>query len=369
MADTFIDLVDNKGQAQGVVANSLQNNGNLNIGRMRPFIAEDGQAYISSYKGYGDPKVAENWVLNQINTNALLRRDEWKQLDDVLIEVGRQRMGGIEDLISKGLVYNLGNAMGTTVLEWHDVSDGFEAIVSMDAVTRSKNDKVTFSHNYLPIPIIHSDYEINARTLATSRNMGNGVDTISAANAARKVKQTLEDMLFTNVTYSFGEKDARNRNSIYSYVNHPDRNQVTLSLAWTDPTKTPAQILADVQKMKAAALAALKFGPYQIYIPTAYDAVLDNDYNVAGQSVLTIRERLMKLDGITGIKVVDTLPANNVLLVQMTSDVVRLVRGMDLQNVEWGVEGNMITKYKVMTIQVPQIRSDGNGKSGVVHMA
>jgi hypothetical protein len=29
----------------------------------------------------------------------------------------------------------------------------------------------------------------------------------------------------------------------------------------------------------------------------------------------------------------------------------------------------MLTKYKVLTIQVPQIRSDQNGKCGIVHGA
>jgi hypothetical protein len=53
----------------------------------------------------------------------------------------------------------------------------------------------------------------------------------------------------------------------------------------------------------------------------------------------------------------------------MTPDVVRLVRGMGLQNVEWKSEGNFMTNYKVMTIQVPQIRSDQNGASGLVHMS
>lgn len=77
----------------------------------------------------------------------------------------------------------------------------------------------------------------------------------------------------------------------------------------------------------------------------------------------------MKISGILDVKVIDTLPADNVLLVQMTSDVVRLVRGMGLQNVEWQTEGNFITKYKVMTIQVPQIRADQNGNSGIVHLA
>ena len=66
---------------------------------------------------------------------------------------------------------------------------------------------------------------------------------------------------------------------------------------------------------------------------------------------------------------VNFLPANNVLLIQMTSDVVRLIRGMGIQAVQWDTEGKFITKYKVLTIQVPQIRSDQAGKSGVVHLA
>jgi len=357
------------GGAFGAMSKSiLDNHGNLNIGAMRPFIAEDGRAYITCYKG-GDPKVADSYVTNQINTNALLRRDEWKQLDDVLIEVGRTRLGGVQDLVDNGLVYNLNNAMGTTVLEWHDVNGTMEAIVSMDAKTRANNDRPVFGHNYLPIPIIHADYEIGTRELATSRNMGNGIDVLDAAMAARAVLQKLENMLFTNIDYGFGEKDARNRNKIYSYLNYPDRNQITLHAAWTDSGKTPAQILADVTAMKAAAVAKFKFGPYMLYIPTDYEGILDEDYSIAGQSLLTTRERIMKIANIKAIKVVDTLPSNNVLLVQMTSDNVRLVRGLGLQNVEWKSEGGMITNYKVMTIQVPQLRSDANGASGVVHLA
>ncbi len=56
-----------------------------------------------------------------------LRRDEWKQLDDAVLAISRQRLGGIEDLVSNGLVFGLGNAMGTTVLEYHDISDAMTA--------------------------------------------------------------------------------------------------------------------------------------------------------------------------------------------------------------------------------------------------
>lgn len=361
---TNVDLILN-GQAQGAMADKLVNGG-LNINRMKPFIAEDGNAYVTVFKG-GDPKKPENYSVAPVN-NATLRRDEWKTLDDAVMGVARYRLGGVQDLIDKGLTYNLGNPFGTTVLEWHDVSDSMEAALTMDGITRSSGDRPNFKHNYLPIPIIHVDYEINARVLAASRSMGNPLDTTSAESAARRVIEKLENMLFTDTTYSFGTKDERLRNTIYSYVNFPDRNLVNLSIDWDGSGITGALILQDVLEMKQASINAYHYGPWMLYIPTGYETVLDGDYDSTTPGT-TIRERILKIAGIQGIKVVDTLAANNVLLVQMTPNVVRLVRGTGLQNIQWGEEGNMVTKYKVMTIQVPQIRSDQNGHTGIVHLA
>lgn len=361
-----VDLLGNGG-GSGQVARMLLANGKLNPGTMRPFIGNDGNSYVTFYKG-GDPKKPTNYVTQRINSNATLRRDEWKALDESLLEVSRQRLGGVQDLIDSGLTYNLGNAMGTTVLEYHDISDAMEADLTMDGITRGKNDRPDFNYHYLPIPIIHVDYEINARELAASRNLGNPLDTIDAQTAARKVAEKLEQMLFTNTSYSFGEKGSNGRNTIYSYINHPDRNLVTLATHWDDSPITGALIIADVLAMKQASISDYHYGPWRLYIPTNYETVLDGDYDSTTPGT-TIRERIMKIAGITSIRVVDTLPADNVLLVQMTSDVVRLVRGMGIQNVEWKSEGNMVTNYKVMTIQVPQIRSDYNKRSGIVHLA
>jgi hypothetical protein len=375
--ETNVDMIVNKGngsfQANGLMANQVLNNGRLDIGMMRPFIDErTGKAYVTIYKG-GNPKSPASYITQALQTNAgTLRRDEWKQLDEALVMVSRYRLGGIQDLIDNGLVYNLGNAMGTTVLEWHDVSDSMSADVTMDGVTRSKGDRPVFQYNYLPIPIIHVDYEINARVLAASRNMGNPLDTTGAEAAARRVQEALENMLFTNTTYSFGEKDSRNLNTIYSYINHPDRCAVRLSIPWDHSAITAAGILQDVQDMKAALVAKFQYGPYMIYIPTAYERCLDDDYGIsqiATATQLTIRERILKLSNIKGIKVVDTLPNGNVLMVQMQPQTVRLIRGLPLQNVEWETEGKFISKFKVLTIQVPQIRSDQNNNCGIAHLS
>ncbi len=366
-----VDLITANG-ALGEIANKLAMSGRLDIGRMRPYIEQDGQTYVSVYVG-GDPKKEDAYRVLQINQAGTLRRDEWKQLDEAVLKVAESRLGGFQDLIDAGLVYNLGNAMGTTVLEYHDISDtDLSADITMDGITRAQGARPQFTTNYLPIPIVHADYEINARVLAASRNLGNPLDTTMAERAARKVQEKLELMLFGDTTYSYGG------GTIYSYMNFPSANTKTevasilgtnastILVPWneTDGTKIVQQVIA----MKQASLNDKFFGPWNLYIPPAYETILDEDYQVSGGKVITIRDRLMAISGIKNIRVIDFMPADTVLLVQMTSDVVRVVRGMGLQNVEWSTEGNMVTKYKVMTIQVPQIRADQEGKCGIVRV-
>ena len=369
MDEVYMDFITNNGQgnliAEGILANHFLAEGRLEPGSMRPYFSFDKKrkiwrSYVDVYKG-GDPSKISSYRAVPVQANAgTLRRDEWKQLDDAVLAISRTRLNGIQDLIDNNLVYTLGNALGTTVLEHHDVSDAMEAELTMDGATRGPGDRPVYGTNYIPLPIIHVDYEINARVLAASRRIGNPLDTTSAEMAARKVAEKLETMLFTSTSYAFGG------GTIYGYLNQPNRNTGSITAHWDHSSTTGAVIKNDVLQMKQASINAKHFGPWMLYVPTAYETALDDDYDTTTPGT-TIRERIMKIDGIKGVKVVDTLTADNVLLVHMTSDVVRLVRGMGIQNVEWQTEGKFITKYKVWTIQVPQVRSDQAGNSGIVH--
>ena len=351
-----------RNMAAGDVAAHITSNGCLDLGKLQPFIGNDGRSYVTVFKG-GDPKKIENYVsVHTPQINATLRRDEWKYLDEALLPEARSRLVGVQDLIDNGLTYVIGNGMGSTVLEYHDVSDAMEADLTMDGITRSRGDRPDFGVKYLPLPIIHVDFEINLRVLNASRTLGNALDTTAAEMATRKVAEKLEQMLFTNTSYSYGG------GTIYSYVNATNRNLVTLAQNWDASGKTGAEIIADVLSMKQASINDKHFGPWMLYIPTAYETVMDDDYDTTTPGT-TIRERILKIDGIKGVKVIDTLVANNVLLVEMRKETVRLVQGMGIQPIEWRTEGGLVTKYKVMTIQVPQIRADASGNSGIVHLS
>ena len=341
------------GQASpsGPVAQALLNS-NMNVSSLRPFINKRGNPAVTMMNNEGKP------VAKELNTNAVLRKDEWKVIDDKVQQVQRERLIGIDDLVNKGLTYNLTNPMGSTVLEFEKMDDPGSAQVDMDGINRGQNARPSYSTAYLPLPIVHSDFQFNSRVLANSRTRGESIDTTQSENATRRVAEELEKMLFTDTTYSFGT------GAIQSYVNHPDRMTEAI-VGWNASGKTGEDIVNDIKNMKQRMITNQFFGPYAIYIPTEYETVLDEDY--VSSYPKTIRQRIMEIANIDSIKVVDHLANGNVLMVQMTSNVVRLIDGMANTPVQWESQGGMALNFKVMSIRVPQIRSDINGSCGVVH--
>lgn len=306
--------------------------------------------------------LASGMNVNCLRTNATLLKDEWLVLDRAIIDVAQNRLRVYRDVIERGLVLALTNGLGKTVLESENVGDMRRAQVSMDGVTVGENDAVNYEVVGIPLPFIHKDYQISIRKLNASRNEGEALDTTQARLSTRKIAEEQELMLLngfgiTTATYT-----------IYGYTNFPQRNTVTLTKNWDDGTKTGAEILADVLAMKQALIDAKFFGPYALYIPTAYETPLDEDFSTAKGSD-TIRERILRVTSIDSVMVIDQMTANNVILVQLTEDVVRVIEGLPLTNVEWSSPGNMIFHFKIMTITVPQIRADQEGNSGIAHLA
>lgn len=337
----------------GVATRLIQNN--MNVNALRPWIGSDGNCYMTV-------NIAGKPAAIRVNAGtATLRKEEWIQYDTAIIREARIRLSGLNDLTSRGLVYNIANGLGKTVLESENLNDFMVAELSMDGLSRTQSDRGVFGMDYLPLPIIHSDYFINARALAASRNTGEAMDTTNAEQAARAVAEKMEDMLFNGASsYTYGA------GTIYGYCDFPNRNLFSTPANWDASGVTGADIIGQVIDMKQALINDRFYGPYVIYIPTAWETKLDEDYSTAkGEN--TIRDRILKIQGITDIKVVDKLAANNVLMVQLTTDVVRLVSGMEIAPIEWQEQGGMVLHYKVMGIKVPQIRSTQAGRCGIVH--
>jgi hypothetical protein len=103
-----------------------------------------------------------------------------------------------------------------------------------------------------------------------------------------------------------------------------------------------------------------------IYVPGDADVKLSGDFKA--NSDKTIRQRLLEVEGIADIRTADQLATSNVVMAQMTQDVVAWVQGEDLQTIQWDEYGGFQVNFKAFAIGVPLVRADIQNRSGVYHM-
>lgn len=342
------------GQAVGNVAATLMQN-NFDPRSLRPW-TENGRTYQTVVKN----GVAR--AVQVVNTPGALRKEDWLLLDSAIVKVAKERLKIVADLRSSGLQFTIPNGMSKTVLQTETQSDINEAEISMDGMRESQRDRPEFDLTNLPLPIIHKDFSFSARQIAASRNGGSPLDTSTAELAARRVAERVEQLtlgLSDPGSYSYGG------GTIYGLRNFPQRNTKTI----TSPEASgwvPSTTLGEVLDMKTQSQDDFMFGPWRIYHSTAWDRYMDDDYSSA-KGDNTLRERIVKVDGIQSVQTVDFLSGFDLIMVQQTSDTIRIVVGMEITTVQWETQGGMKLHFKVMAIMVPQIRADFNGNCGIVH--
>lgn len=302
--------------------------------------------------------LANGLNVNALRTNDVLGYDEWKAIDRTVLQAYQTRLVGVRDLLARNLRHDIPNGLGKTVLGFQYASDVESAALSMDGVTKSKADRPEVDIAYLPLPLVHFDFSFSIREIEASRNGSMPLDMSMAALAGRKCAEKVEEMLFTGAsTYTFGG------GSIYGFLDEPQVNTGSLTADWNDSGATGETILTDVRAMKQALLDDYCYGPYGLYVPTNYETALDDDFKA--NSDKSVRQRVSEISGVEAISVADKLTSDYVVLAQLTADVVRIVEGLPLTTIQWDTEGGMRINFKVMTIQIPQVRHDAAGRSGV----
>jgi len=299
---------------------------------------------------------------SHLRTNAVLSNDQWVEFDTVLVREASIRMRAAGDLIAAGLTRTITNGLAKTVFEYQKIGDMDPAVVSMDGVTRSENDRLAYTDARIPMPITHKDWYLNLRQLMASRTSGEAIDTTHIEAAGRKIGEEIERMVLV------GGKTFQGL-PIYGYTTFPARNTASFGTngQWGAAAKTGDNILADISTMIAAQAADRFYGPFVIYIGSGMAGKMNEDFKA--NSDKTIRQRILELEEIQAIRVVDQLPASTVIMVQLTSDVVQLIQGEPLQTVQWDIHGGFQINYKGFTIQIPLLRSDASGRAGLFHMS
>jgi hypothetical protein len=397
------------GSAQGEVGETLQGC-RFDPGLLRPYLDEHGHRCVTVNTGRTryDPKLKKvvpihekarigdlqnRGIMSPVFNATSLRKEEWIELDRVVIRAARFRLRAWADL-SAANQFGGFNAMSKLILEHETMSDPGEAIVDMDGLTEGRTDSPKFQLEGLPLPITHSDFWFSSRRLAVSRNTGTPLDTTMAEGAGRRVAELIEKTVLgveTGITYGGNSTQVGGYGrtpSVYGYTNFPQRLTVTglyrpTGLGRSGTGWVAADTLKDILRMRDLLYANKFYGPFMIYHSNDWDQYMDNDYILSGGNVATqtLRERLKAIDNITDVRRLDFLsstataagdPARitttfpfTFLLVQMTADVCRAVNGMDITTVQWESVGGMRLNFKVMCIQVPQLRADFNGNTGI----
>ena len=298
---------------------------------------------------------AGGFNVNALRTNALLRKDEWEELDEAVLDVAREQLVGVADLMAAGLVRQLGG-LGTLITQYEQLGDMSPADVDMGGETAGNEDTVDFTLVSIPVPITHKDYRLNIRRLEASRRLGDSLDVTQAQTAARLVRDQLEEILFN------GNSIQVQGGSIFGYTTHPDRNTGTGG-NWTT---TLTDVFDDVNAMVTAAEADFYFGPYGLYVARSAFGDARGVFN-DGSGDSAINRVLNNIPSIQFFKASDRLAAENGVLVQMTAEVVDMAIAQNITTVEWSDFGGMVSRFKVMAAMVPRVKSDANGNSGIVH--
>lgn len=335
-------------EARALMANGMD--GRLALNRLKPCIDSRNSA---------------------VAANATLRKEEWILYDEAVVGAYQEVLTGVSDLLDAGLRMNIQNPFGTMVLEYERVAEMSEANVSMYAGTPPQDDRATYELAGVPVPIISKGFQLDERVLEASRMRDQAIDVTNADAASRVVSEMLEKLLFLGGPAYAGY-------TLGGYTNATGVNTGSLTGSWlTLSTTSPKAIIDDAIAMKTALADDYAFGPYMIYIPHGWGDALDNDYFATtaaspaavtgmGTPTRSIRERLLALDRISGIRTSSQLTAG-VVMVSMNRNVVDVGFGFEPRLIQWEDQGGMTNHFRVISIMTFRIKSAADGKSGVAY--
>jgi uncharacterized linocin/CFP29 family protein len=333
--------------------------------RLRPYRNSRGENVIATVAGQkiiqnanGSQSIVPVFKEKQVYQNALLRKYEWEVIDTAVMDVMRQPLIGIQDLISAGLTRPLGG-IGVSVATYEQLSDMSPADVSMN-VTPQKGefDRVAFTPQSVPVPVISKPFSLDLRTLEASRRTGESLDVTQARVATLKVREALEDMLFNGSTIQMQNF------KVYGYTNAPNRITDTAAGYGGGDFATDGNAHRTITGMIAALIAKGFYGPFGVYIaPTQYAQTLALTGANLTETQLSVLLRTIPDQKF--IKRAPRLSDGITIVVQLTAEVVDLAIGQDITPLSWQEFGGLMSEFRVLMAAVPRIKFDANDACGV----
>lgn len=311
-------------------------------------------AYNPGQKGRPTKTEVPVYQVVPSDVEALNTKEEFIQIDVNTLRGAKFCMGithtllGYRDGILKfGLPEQ--QATGKTILEYEEQS--------LEEVQISSAAPAPVYHLVgLPLPITNHSWKSKSYTEIQS--------SYQPGASGRRVGELIEKTVLGVVPDS----------CVYGLMNHPGRSTINI---------TDTESLVDQIYKAITILENKKFlGPYFVFHGNRFDASLDSDYVLRGDpqrtdygQTITQRDAIRRItrkrkkgdstehqeDVVIDCKRMDHA-YNNIVVVQATPDVIRIVIGLDITTVRWE-DG-----YSTWAIVVPNIRADYNGNVGIAHL-
>jgi uncharacterized linocin/CFP29 family protein len=253
--------------------------------------------------------------------------------------------------------------LGTIVSQYNKVSEMTPANESITGQAVGDRDRVEFQLAGVTVPIIFKEFIILTRQLRASRKMGNGVDTTTVAQAAKVVAEKQESHIIDGSTLQL------NATSItQGLTNATNRKTDTAAGYGGEDWGTIANIVPTVAGMITALSNATNryHGPYALLAATTQFNQASTSFYTDGSGETGL-QRIMRMNHIESVEANDTLADGELVLAQLTEDVIDYVEEMPITVVEWVSPDGMIGHFKVMAAGAPRVKDDYDDRTGVAH--
>lgn len=326
----------------------------------RPLVNRDGRMWVN----------AHGWVQagqsiggrTAVRNSALLER-EWALVDDAVATHPRVAANAMNRLIELGLTHD-SPSVGPLTSNWRTSSEKKIAEATLNGSTTVSGDRVARGFDGSVMGIIASPWEIDFRTLETSRLYGEPLDVSEARESAESVAEKQEDMMFNGDPLL-----VVGGTTVYGMRTHPNRLTDTATNYGGGDFATTGNAYNTINGVLAALDGIRRFGRVGIFLATTQY----NELNV--RNIQTDRSELMAIMENLGERVAfidriseQFLPAGEMTVLHLSPDDADVAIAMDITNREWSSQDSMDYYGKVMAATTPRFKSDFSGNLGVVHV-
>ena len=327
----------------------VQSSGALDLGAMRPYLNNRNQpvAHIN-----GQERVVQN---------ALLRKYEWEQIDAAVLDVVRAPNVAVNDFLRLGLTQPL-DGLGVTISTYEQLGDMTAADLNMNGEVRGEQDRVTFTPQNIPVPLIYKDFQLSLRHLeASRRGQGSALDTTQARVATRRVQDRVDDMIFNGETKQLGA------NVIYGLTNKPEALAKTAANCGGGDFGTSGNAYKTINGAIGFLQALGYAGPFGAYLArTQYS---QGNALISNTAVSELSAIVSQIPGLSFLKPADKLTDGYMCVWQLSPDVADLAIAQDVTPVQWEGLGGFLIDFRIFTALTVRVKHDSNGSCGVINVS